>query len=582
MWFECIKNELSPSYQGAYKMALLRLDDIYQTGKILKEHETKHLKSYSILSVTLKIELEEFLVSLSTKLSPHTIDNYKHNCSRFLIYLQKRDITSIAKITYEVVLQFYDEDIHDSKLSKCALDGKVSIMLQFFYKKGILTYGYTRLFHYLSLEKGIFWNDIDSCTHDKIRATILREQTVQTEVLIQYLDALVKCLHHHGYSKSVILVNTRAIELLILFLEMHSYPYTNSIAMYWFEGCRHRFGREDYSIRRALLLIAEYHDTGRIDVFKVFRSVPRAFEQIPEWCQEAAYKYEKYKIQEGWDKSTLNMIRSALSRFCNYLGNIEVSSFKELNAIHIRQFNENDIHKSAAGKNAYNGRIRKFLIFLGEEGYITNPMLFAALSCTCAPYEPIVVILTEAEMEELNLEIYKEDSHLSLRKKAMLLLGLKMGLRASDIVNLKYDNIDWNQASVHFVQDKTDVELILPMPTEVGNALFQYIIHERENKETPSIFLSEKAPHGSIGRAACIKALQSALPERQVEGSGFHVTRKTYATTLLRNGVGTETVVNALGQIGTASVHRYLSLDSERMKLCALTLDGIGGWKYEN
>ena len=64
-----------------------------------------------------------------------------------------------------------------------------------------------------------------------------------------------------------------------------------------------------------------------------------------------------------------------------------------------------------------------------------------------------------------------------------------------------------------------------------------------------------------MGRTTCGRALKTALPDRKVEGSGFHVTRKTYATNLLRSGVGAGTVADALGQRGTTSVHRYLSLD---------------------
>lgn len=153
-------------------------------------------------------------------------------------------------------------------------------------------------------------------------------------------------------------------------------------------------------------------------------------------------------------------------------------------------------------------------------------------------------------------------------------------MRASDIVNLKIDDIDWDTASIKFVQKKTSVEVNLPMPTEVGNALFRYITQERHQKPIRDIFLCERAPHIPVGRAACSKALGTALPDRDALGSGFHVTRKTYATNLLRQGVGAGTVATALGQVGTASVSRYLSLDAERMRMCPLSLDGfqIGGW----
>ena len=82
----------------------------------------------------------------------------------------------------------------------------------------------------------------------------------------------------------------------------------------------------------------------------------------------------------------------------------------------------------------------------------------------------------------------------------MLLLGLKMGMRASDVVNLRIEDVNWDEASIRFVQKKTTVEVNLPMPTEVANALFRYIMEERGRKDTKSIFLSEKAPRKPVGQ----------------------------------------------------------------------------------
>lgn len=581
-WFNSIRDGLSLQQRSFYRMALLRLNDVFKNGEVKREHDTRHLISYSILNTGLKNELDDFLKSLNGIVAMDTIRGYKNSCARFLIYLQNKGIVSISEVTYTVLIQFYEEDIHHGRWSKSQLNGKVSVLLNYFYRQGVLTFGFTRLFHYLSLGKGSYWNDVDDSVHERISLVIPNEQTIPLEILVTYRYTLEKCLIDNGYSKAVITVNIRAVELLILFLDMNGYLYSATIAMLWFKGSRHHFGVENLAIRRALLLIAGYHCTGKIDINKFFREVPKAFKLLPEWCKEAANRYENYKIQEGWEKSTLDMIRSSLCRFCNYLDGIGIRSFKELKAKHIKQFNENDIHKTAASKNAYNSRIRKFLIFLGDEGYLTNPMLFVSLACTSAPQETIVVVLTEDEMIQLNSELYSEDSALSLRKKAILLLGLKMGMRSSDIVKLEYDDIDWDRASIRFIQDKTEVEVNLPMPADVGNALFRYITKERGKNEDTKIFLSEKAPHRPIGRATCGRALKTALPDRQVEGSGFHVTRKTYATNLLRSGVGAGTVADALGQRGTASVHRYLSLDQDRMKMCALTLNenGIGGWNY--
>jgi len=581
-WFDSIKAGLSKQQQSSYKNALLRLSDVMTEGSISMEHDTRHLLSYTLLNQYWKNVLDEFLHSLEKTYAQDTIRGYKNSCARFLIYIQNKEISSVSDFSYSRIIKFYEDDTHYGRWGKSQLNGKVSTLLNYFYEQDILTFGFTRIFHYLSLGKGSFWNDIDYAVHKKICQIKDVTETVSSQILVSYRNEIEKSLTENEYCKSMVTANIRAIELLLLFLDMNDYPYNPQISMLWFEGCRLHFGKESFTIPRSLLLVANYHRTGRFELNVFFREIPHAFLLIPEWCKEAAYRYESIKIQEGWEVSTLNMIRSSLCRFFNYLDRIGVKSFQEINASHIKQFNENDVHKTAAGKNAYNARIRKFLIFLGDKGYLTNPMLFIALPCTSAPKETIVVVLSEDEMAQLNTELYSNDSLLSLRKKAMLLLGLKMGMRSSDIVKLEYDDINWETASIRFIQDKTEVEVDLPMPTDVGNALFRYITEERGIKNNSKIFLGEKAPHRPVGRATCNRALKSALPNRNVKGSGFHVTRKTYATNLLRGGVGAATVADALGQRGTSSVHRYLSLDMERMRMCALSLidNGIGGLDY--
>lgn len=579
-WFHTYEGQLPVADLDHYKMALLRLRDIYECGDIRPEHNPKRQMSYTVLADGLKNSLDTFLLELGEKLSPDTVDNYKHSCARFLISMQNLGVCQIGDITFELLYTFHQTDIHHGKWGKAHVNAHVSAMMKFFFDCGDAPYGFSILFRYLSLGKGRFWNHVSREKHEKIKAVMLSSPTASTRELYQYKEISNQLYSDQGYGKTTISANNRALDLFILFLEMSGYQYNPEIASLWFEEVRLYLKKDSYMIHRSLCLAADYYRSAEIRLEKVYRTKPQAFELLPEWCREPASRYVAAKEKEGWAKSTLNLIRSSICRFCGFLDGIGVRSFNELDTARVKQFNRNDKHKTPYGKNAYNTRIRKFLIYLGEYGYLDNPMLFLALTHTGAKLETIIVILTRKEMERLEGELGRDGSQLSIRKKAMLLLGLKMGLRASDIVNLKIDDINWDTASIRFVQEKTAVEVNLPMPTEVGNMLFRYIMEERQNKKTKKIFLGEKAPHNPVSRTACGRALDTALPERNVEGSGFHVTRKTYATNLLRDGVGAAMVAEALGQRGTSSVHRYLSLDVERMCMCPLSLAdcGIGGW----
>lgn len=582
-WFCAINMSLSKTYLNFYKTALTKLQDVYETGDVRPINNPKALRSYTMLNANLKILLDNYILELHETLSQATANNHKHMCARFLIFVQKKGLENISGISYELMCYFYDEDIHSGRFGKGSVNRSVSAMMEYFYNKGKVSYGFTIMLHYLSLGRGCFWNNVDDIVHETIAGMQKSEDVVSVEDLHKY-QLISKKIHiENEYSKTIRSVNNRALDFLILFLDMNAYGYSPKISLVWFNSVSHYFVTEVYSIHRSLCLIAEYHNNSKIKLDTFFRVKPTSFTLLPQWCKEAADSFMANKIREGWKRSTLDMYRSSITRFCNYLDRAGLRSFEDMSTSEIKDFNLNDLHKTAAGKNAYNVRIRRFLQYLGEAGFISNLMLFAALPPVIAPNETIVVILTETEMAELNEKLMDEDSELSLRKKAMLLLGLKMGLRSSDIVHLKSIDIDWKNSSIRFVQEKTGVEINIPMPIEVGNAIYRYITGERHTKDQQNIFLSKKAPYQPIGRTACGRALDTALPNRNLAGSGFHVTRKTFATNLLRKGVGVNTVSDALGQRGTASVHRYLSLDTDRMRMCSLSLQdcGIGGWRNE-
>lgn len=52
----------------------------------------------------------------------------------------------------------------------------------------------------------------------------------------------------------------------------------------------------------------------------------------------------------------------------------------------------------------------------------------------------------------------------------------------------------------------------------------------------------------------------------------FHTLRKTFATNILKNNVGMECVIDALGHQDPTTVNTYLTYDEVHMRMCALSL----------
>ena len=81
---------------------------------------------------------------------------------------------------------------------------------------------------------------------------------------------------------------------------------------------------------------------------------------------------------------------------------------------------------------------------------------------------------------------------LSLRDTAMFAVAASLGLRAGDIVRLTLSDIDWIHHEIHFVQNKTGVELHLPLEASVGNAIANYILHERPKTQSRALFIRSR------------------------------------------------------------------------------------------
>lgn len=163
---------------------------------------------------------------------------------------------------------------------------------------------------------------------------------------------------------------------------------------------------------------------------------------------------------------------------------------------------------------------------------------------------------------------------LELRDHAILLVGLRMGLRASDVLSMKLSDINWERQSVRILQAKTAHEIEIPMPVEVGNALYRYIKFGRHKSQSPFVFIKDRVPYDSVQRGVCLKALYKTIPSRK--GSGYHITRRTFATNQLRKNTCRQVIADLLGHSDTTSLHHYLFHDEDRMRMCPISMEEAG------
>jgi site-specific recombinase XerD len=269
------------------------------------------------------------------------------------------------------------------------------------------------------------------------------------------------------------------------------------------------------------------------------------------------------------------MIRSSCSRFIVFLDNCGITGEKDITPEVIKDFQAQDSHSTVEGKNAYAIKIRGFLRFLARKKLIPET-LELAVSTEMAPRTSIVTTLSDNQIDAIYTFRQNAEHPIELRNAAIIMLGLRMGLRASDISNLKLADISWKESSISLLQQKTGVYLKLPLPVDAGNSLYRYICKGRPQSDSPHVFIHHRAPYCRLGGRTFGKLLKAAATQYDVKTiHGFHLTRKTFASKLLATGNPPAAIAAALGHVGNNSVCKYLATNEDKMRLCAVGLKGI-------
>ena len=550
-------------YTG-YKHCIDQLNDVFLTGKVSIEHLAPRHSSYNLLSSNYKVILDTFISDTNC-----TDDRYRIACSRFLYYLQNNNIHDISELTYEAVMRFHYEDYHRVQKSKDTYENLVRVFLRYLASINLCDIGLS-----LALNK-LLINKIILIPPEALQEFKCNENTF--EVSWVRIRNFVSELKNSRYGKTVINSSEHILTLLYIFLQMHQVKLNERLLWYWYDNVQPLLGSNYKQHRRSLCQFMEYMKNGVIITSVI--GDPNAISSIdvmPDWIVTPLKSYLELLKREGWQKSTVNMHRSSNLRFCKYLLKIGIRSFSDVTPEVINSFNLQDEHSTPEGKAAYNCRIRCFIIYLYEQKLIDNAYLYKALPTFASNKASIVQTLSKEDVSTIwsvNPELL---SPKALRDYAMVCIGLTMGFRSCDIVSLRFDNINWKNKSICIIQQKTGKLITMPMPVKTGNIIYRYIRDARPKSQEPYIFIRHEAPYDRIQRGVCRSALKRFLNLSSESKCKFHIVRKTFATQLLEGNVRTTLISDSLGHSTENTVHKYLSLDESRMRLCAISMSEAG------
>jgi integrase len=219
--------------------------------------------------------------------------------------------------------------------------------------------------------------------------------------------------------------------------------------------------------------------------------------------------------------------------------------------------------------------IAKLYAYLYEEG-LSESDYNSLLSFKISHDSKVFPALPKADIAKM-LDAIDRDTAVGKRAYAVMMLGIVLGLRAVDVVNLKLTDIDWINGEIKIVQAKTANPVVLPLTKDVGEALSEYILSARPQTVSDRVFVRLRAPYRGLKAAVTIGEIYRDCCKAAglTENKRFHSLRRSLATSMVNAGVSVYDVAQTLGDADIDSTKPYIAVDVPHLKMCALPLDGI-------
>ena len=287
--------------------------------------------------------------------------------------------------------------------------------------------------------------------------------------------------------------------------------------------------------------------------------------------EERLQEYMSYiRHERGFSEVTIASRFSLLKYFLKEMAKT-CTSLHEITPLSIDDFliKRHDVGKYSRRSAQYCGTvIRTFLRYQeskrqcspGLADTIKVPRVYKYESLPLSPsWDDVKIILKNTEGE----------NPASIRDRAILMLLSIYGLRASEIIKLRLEDIDWRNELLHLKRAKTSRLQTLPLSLTVGNALLRYIKEVRPICSRREIFLCRQAPYRPLTSVYFIVNKYMAPLELAIKHHGPHALRHACASHLINEGVSLKEISDLLGHQGLETTRIYTHVDLTSLRQIA-------------
>lgn len=212
--------------------------------------------------------------------------------------------------------------------------------------------------------------------------------------------------------------------------------------------------------------------------------------------------------------------------------------------------------------------LRSLLGFLHVEGILEGSLVTAVPSAASWRLAGLPKGLEPAEVSRL-LAAPDRRTRIGRRDFAVLMLLVRLGLRAGEVAALELDDLDWRAGEL-VVRGKGDRHERLPLPDDVGQALVGYLQRGRPpTAQGRRVLVRIRAPHGPMTGGSVSSVVFAAGQRAGLGTVRAHRLRHTAATRLLAAGAPLVEIGQLLRHRSQLTTAIYAKVDTESLRTLA-------------
>jgi len=343
--------------------------------------------------------------------------------------------------------------------------------------------------------------------------------------------------------------------------------------------------KRDKDIVKTISVLIEFMETGTIQSAKEVTDFEGPIGQL-------MMDYLAFKASCRLAKHTIDEYEQHLSRFLRFLKENNVGSIDAVNQLLIIKYIKSVDPQKISLAHISIRVLRDYFKYLYSKHLLEIDISALMPKDNYKSQAKLPSTYTKQEIETLITTVDRSNA-VGKRDYAIILLASRLGLRASDIANLKFENIVWEQNTISLRQFKTKNVIELPLLSEVGNAIIDYLKFGRPKSEEPFVFLCARSPYNSIDTPVVTQIVLHAFAKTGINTKykrhGPHALRHSLAGRLLESQTTLPVISEVLGHENTESTRFYLRIDLTSLRQCMLEVPAVssdfysqkGGFFYE-